>query len=89
MGRLFDGLLDQLRSDGWRTLIGRAIPVLSPSQQETALAMAAQLVHCDRVVADEEGDLLREMASLMALPAGRAEQILDVIAVLNRDSLAS
>jgi hypothetical protein len=74
MGRLFDGLLDQLRSDGWRTLIGRAIPVLSPSQ---------------RVVADEEGDLLREMASLMALPAGRAEQILDVIAVLNRDSLAS
>jgi hypothetical protein len=29
------------------------------------------------------------MASLMALPAGRAEQILDVIAVLNRDSLAS
>ena len=89
MGRLFDGLLDQLRSDGWRPLIGRAIPALSPSQRETALAMAAQLVHCDRMVADEEGELLRELASLMALPAGRAEQILDVIAVLNRDSLAS
>ncbi len=89
MGRLFDGLLDQLRSDGWRSLIGKAIPALSPRQQETALAMAAQLVHCDRVVADEEGELLREMASLMGLQAGRAEQILDVIAVLNRDSLAS
>jgi hypothetical protein len=89
MGRLFDGLLDQLRSDGWRALIGQAVPALSPSQQETALAMAAQLVHCDRVVAGEERELLRDMATLMALPAGRAEQILDVIAVLNRDSLAS
>jgi len=39
MGRLFDGLLDQLRSDGWRALIGQAVPALSPSQQETALAM--------------------------------------------------
>ena len=55
----------------------------------TALAMAAQLVHCDRVVAAEELELLREMSSLMTLPTGRAEQILDVIAVLNRDSLAA
>ena len=89
MGRLFDGLLDQLRADGWRPLISRAIPALSSAQQETALAMAAQLVHSDRVVAEAEQDLLREMASLMALPSGRAEQILDVIAVLNRDSLAA
>jgi hypothetical protein len=64
------------------------MPALSSAQQETALAMAAQLVHSDRVVAEAEQDLLREMASLMALPSGRAEQILDVIAVLNRDSLA-
>jgi hypothetical protein len=89
MGRLFDGLLDQLRLEGWRALIGQAIPLLSPAQQETALAMAAQLVHCDRVVAAEELELLREMSSLMTLPTGRAEQILDVIAVLNRDSLAA
>jgi hypothetical protein len=51
--------------------------------------MAAQLVHCDRKVAPEEQDLLQEMAAQMQLPPGRAEQILDVIAVLNRDSLAS
>lgn len=89
MGRLFDGLLDQLRGEGWRPLLGQAIPALSAQQQETALAMAAQLVHCDRVVAPEEQDLLQEMAAQMQLPPGRAEQILDVIAVLNRDSLAS
>ena len=67
MGRLFDGLLDQLRAEGWRPLLGQAIPVLSPPQQETALAMAAQLVHCDRVVAPEEHALLQEMASRMLL----------------------
>lgn len=87
MGRLFDGLLDQLRLSGWRSLLTRAIPALSPAQQETALAMAAQLVHCDRVVTAEEQELLREMSELMTLPQGRSEQILDVIAVLNRDSL--
>jgi hypothetical protein len=89
MGRLFDGLLDLLRSEGWRTLITRAIPALSTPQQETALAMAAQLVHCDRVVAQEELELLRSMAALMTLPPDRADQILEVISLLNRDSLAS
>lgn len=89
MGRLFDTLLEQLRAEGWRTLLEQSIPALSPPQQETALAMAAQLVHCDRVVDAEERDLLEAMAAQMQLPPGRAEQILDVIAVLNRDSLAS
>jgi hypothetical protein len=51
--------------------------------------MAAQLVHSDRVVSEEERELLRQMATLLTLPPERVEQILDVIAVLNRDSLAS
>jgi hypothetical protein len=46
-------------------------------------------VHCNRVVTAEERELLQEMAAQMQLAPGRAEQILDVIAVLNRDSLAS
>jgi hypothetical protein len=89
MGSLFDGLLNQLRGQGWRPLLSEAIPALSAPQQETALAMAAQLVHCNRVVTAEERELLQEMAAQMQLAPGRAEQILDVIAVLNRDSLAS
>jgi hypothetical protein len=89
MGRLFDVLLDQLRGEGWRSLLAQAIPALSAPQQETALAMAAQLVHGNRVVAPEERELLQAMADQMQLPPGRAEQILDVIHVLNRDSLAS
>ena len=50
MGDLFDGLLNQLRQSGWRALLHEAIQALDPGQQETCLAMAAQLVRCDRVV---------------------------------------
>jgi hypothetical protein len=88
MGRLFEGLLDQLHAEGWRELISRAIPVLTASQRETALAMATHLVHGDRRVSPEERGLLEEMAIQMGLPAGRAEQILEVVALLHRDSLA-
>lgn len=88
MGVLFEGLLDQLHAGGWRALIHQAIPVLTPGQRETALAMAAHLAHGDRQVGDDEIRLLQELAAQMALPDGRAKQILEVIAVLHRDSLA-
>ncbi|MFM7465516.1 MAG: tellurite resistance TerB family protein [Cyanobium sp.] len=87
MGRLFEELLNQLHAEGWRALISRAIPALSFDQQETALAMAAHLVHGDQSLSTEETGLLREMASLMSLPPQRSNQILDVIAVLHRDGL--
>ncbi|MFN9545649.1 MAG: tellurite resistance TerB family protein [Cyanobacteriota bacterium] len=87
MGRLFEGLLDQLHAEGWRELISRAIPALSLSQRETALAMAAHLIHGDRKVSAEEVGLLAELAAQMGLPDDRGDQILEVIAVLHRDSL--
>ena len=58
IGALFDGLLSELRAHGWEQLLTRAIPSLTAEQQETALAMAAQLVHCDRVVQPVEAELL-------------------------------
>lgn len=88
MGHLFEGLLDHLHLHGWRALLSEAIRALSTSQQETALAMAAHLVRSDRRVSQEESALLDDMAAQMGLPEGRARQILDVIAVLHRDSLA-
>ena len=89
MGQMFDGLLTTLRRDGWEALISEAIPLLTPPQQETALAMAAQLVHADRGVTATEQDMLQRMAGELQLPADRSQQILDVIALLHRDSLAS
>lgn len=88
MGQLFEGLLHQLQAYGWRELLSRAVPMLSSTQQETALAMAAHLVHGDQLLGPEELGLLQTMATLMDLPKGRADQIMDVITVLHRDSLA-
>lgn len=88
MGAMFDDLLDLLRRDGWQGLLTRALPALTAEQQETGLALAAQLVHCDRLVQPEELTMLESMATQMSIPAERCAQILDVIRVLNRDSLA-
>jgi hypothetical protein len=89
MGRLFDVLLDRLRQEGWRSLLRSAIAELSPLQQETALAMAVHLVLSDRQLDQEEQELLQEMATLLQLPHERSQTIIDVIGVLNRDSLAT
>ncbi|MFM7394276.1 MAG: tellurite resistance TerB family protein [Cyanobium sp.] len=89
MGTLFDGLLQRLRVDGWEQLLAEALSALSAPQQETALAMAAQLVHSDRVVEPEERKLLAVMADQLLVGTDRAQQILEVIAILHRDSLAA
>ena len=38
---------------------------------------------------DTEREMLKRMAAQLQLPAERSQQILDVIALLHRDSLAS
>jgi hypothetical protein len=70
-------------------LIAEAIPALNLRQRETALAMAAELVHSDRVVKSSEQAFLNMLAGQLELPAGRSQQILEVIEILHRDSLAS
>ena len=89
MGDLFDRLLTRLREQGWHELLKQAIAVLSTPQQETALAMAVHLVLSDRQLDAQEQQLLQEMASLLRLPQERSQLIIDVIGVLNRDSLAA
>ncbi|MEB3353182.1 MAG: tellurite resistance TerB family protein [Cyanobacteriota bacterium] len=89
MGNLFERLLEQIRDQGWERLITEAVGQLTLAQQETALAMAAQLVRCDGAVDPAEAAMLSRMASQLKLSESRAAQILDVIDVLNRDSLAS
>jgi hypothetical protein len=89
MALLFDRLLGLLRSEGWERLLERALPQLLPRQQETAFAMAAHLVHSDRVIDPRERQLLELMAELAEMPAERSERILEVITLLHCDSLAA
>ena len=89
MGDLFDRLLTVLRQDGGLPrLIDQALPVLNPEQLETSLALAAQLVHADRVVDDEEHAFLAMLCERMPQGKERCEAIVSAIVALNRDSLA-
>jgi len=85
---LIDGLLRLFRRDHWQELIRQAVPALTAEEQEVAYVLAAQLVFCDRVVKPEEESFLTTLGSELSLPPGRAAQIQEVFALLQRDVLA-
>ena len=89
MGELFDQLLAVLRERGVTGLVEEALPVLSPRQQQSALALAAHLVHADKRVNPEEKDFLQQLVSKVELPENEANMIVVAIEALNRDMLDS
>lgn len=89
MGELFDRLLLLLREQGVQGLIASALPQLNRTQQQSALAVAAHLVHADRKITTEETDLLAQLTRQMTLPDNEACMVVEAIAALNRDMLDS
>ena len=85
-GLLISRLLQRFRDESWQGLIAAAAPVLSPGQQETAFALACQLVHCDRDVSAAEREFLQALAGELSLSDARAMQIVEVCELLNRDA---
>jgi hypothetical protein len=84
-GLLISGLLERFREESWQGLIASAAPLLSPEQQEMAFALACQLIHSDRIVAPQEQQFLAVLAQQLQFTTARAEQILEVCYLLNRD----
>ena len=89
MGELFDRLLLLLRDQGVQGLIDSALPQLNDRQQQSALAVAAHLVHADRRITPEETDLLNQLSQQMSLPENEARMVIEAIEALNRDMLDS
>ena len=89
MGELFDRLLLLLRDQGVQGLIDSALPQLNARQQQSALAVAAHLVHADRRITPEETDLLNQLSRQMSLPENEARMVIEAIEALNRDMLDS
>ena len=87
MGKLFDQLLTIMREHGVDGLIDRALPLLNVVQKESALAVAAHLVHADRTVTEDEKTFLQRLATSLDLPNSEASMIVRTIEALNRDSL--
>ncbi|MFM7314239.1 MAG: tellurite resistance TerB family protein [Cyanobium sp.] len=88
MATLLDRLLLILREQGCEALMGQAAPLLGPQQRETALAVAADLTRADHVETGAEHRFLIDLAERLQIDAERSAQILEVIALLNGDSLA-
>ena len=86
-GELIEGLLHRFRRDHWQELIRQAIPALTSAQQEVAYGLAVQLVLCDRELKPEEATFLSTLGDALSLPPGRAAQIQEVLALLQRDVL--
>jgi len=88
MVSLFDGLLARLRQSDCDAIAREAVAVLDQQQQETALAVAAELVHSDREVTSDEAAFLDRLCQMVTIPEDKASTICEVVAVLHRDSLA-
>jgi hypothetical protein len=84
-GLLISGLLKRFQEESWQGLIASAATLLSPEQQEMAFSLACQLIHCDRIVAPQEQQFLAVLAQQLQISTARAEQILEVCGLLNRD----
>lgn len=84
-GLLIATLLKRIREGSWQALIRDAAPILSSDQQETAFALACQLIHCDREVVAMEHQFLSELAAELKLSDDRAQLIQEVCELLNRD----
>ncbi|MFM8605954.1 MAG: tellurite resistance TerB family protein [Cyanobium sp.] len=87
-GLLISTLLKRLREGSWQELISDAAPILSTEERSTAFALACQLIHCDRDVVAMEVQFLSELAAVLKLSDQRAQQILEVCDLLNRDFAA-
>ena len=89
MGELLDRVLAQLRGSSCKALVKQATPLLSVEQRETALAVAAHLIHADHIETQSELSFLAQLQEVFGLDAIRSASILEVISLLHRDSLAS
>ena len=89
MGELLDRLLVILRGEGVSALTAQSAALLPPEVRETALAMAASLIHADHIQTPQEVTFLDELAALLELPEDRSKEIIAVISTLHRDSIAS
>ena len=75
-GTMVSGLLLALRNQR-QVLVQEAAGLLSVDEQERAFALAARLVHADRLATLEEFTLLEEVAALLSVPKERLREIED------------
>jgi tellurite resistance protein len=84
MRKMFDRLLNLLQRQGANTLLALAIASLPHELQETAFAVATDIVLADGDVTQEEEDLLNQLYRALNISEEIAVKIIDVMMIKNR-----
>lgn len=77
-------LLEDLKSRGADEVIGQTADVLTRDLCETAFCYAMRLAMVDGVLVHREKQALSEIAERLALPDAKVDQIIEVIAMMQR-----
>ena len=84
MRKMIDRLLNLLQRQGADMLLNAAVTTLPHDLQETAFAMAADIVLADGDVTEEEEALLNKLYRNLGISEENALKIIDVMIIKNR-----
>jgi uncharacterized membrane protein YebE (DUF533 family) len=85
--KMFDKLLGILRHEGVTALVRAAKDSLPYELQETAFAIAADLILSDGYITEVEESFLEDLHQNLNIPDGTATQIIKVMKIKNRGSV--
>lgn len=89
MVQLMDRLLRDMRQKGAQHLMVESAEALNPRQRATAYAVAAEIMRSDGPLADDERNILNNLAITLELSEVETEKVLSVMDVLHADVIGS
>lgn len=84
MERLFDKLLTIMKTQGVAVLLAAAKTTLPENLEQTAFAIATDLILSDGLVTPEEKIFLEQLYQVLEIPEATAQNIIDVMLIKNQ-----
>jgi hypothetical protein len=88
MVQLMDRLLRDMRQKGAQHLMVESAAALNPRQRATAYAVAAEIMRSDGPLAEDEKNILGNLASMLELSEEETQKVLSVMDVLHADVIS-
>lgn len=89
MVQLMDRLLRDMRQKGAQHLMVESAEALNPRQRATAYAVAVEIMRSDGPLAEDEKNILSNLASTLGLPEEDTQKVLAVMDVLHADVVSN
>ena len=88
MVQLMDRLLRDMRQKGAQHLMVESAAALNPRQRATAYAVAAEIMRSDGPLAEDEKNILGNLAGMLELSEEETQKVLSVMDVLHADVIS-